>query len=84
MFALLRSKRMQLKKRLCDIYTVLNLECVEVRENEMQLRKSSGSTAQLRTLEGTLSGREIVVSANLCCHKSRGKLQQRSIAGHSF
>ena len=63
MFALLRSKRMQLrnmqahkqcsvpsvKKAMRYIYTVLNLECVEVHENEMQLRKSSGGTAQSRS-----------------------------------
>jgi len=28
---------------------------VEVRENEMQLRKPSGGAAQLRTLEGALT-----------------------------
>jgi len=37
----------------CATYTTV-FETFEVRENEIALRKLSGATAHLRTLEGTL------------------------------
>jgi len=43
-------------KRVCDVYIYrIKFRMLEVRENEIALRKMSGGTAQLRTLEGTLA-----------------------------
>jgi len=68
MFVLLRRKRMQLRNH-ADAQTVklsqrwkgyaiytnrIKFRMLAVRENEIALRKMSGATAQLRTLEGTL------------------------------
>jgi len=70
MFVLLRNKRMQLRNHAytrtvkrsnrwkgCAIYTYLYSDkfgMLEVRENAIALRKLSGGTAQLGTLEETL------------------------------
>jgi len=50
------SEPFQALQGLCDIPTILNLECwnLEVRENEISLRKLSGGTAHLCTLGETL------------------------------
>jgi len=48
------SETLQGLQRLCDIYTVIKYGMLQVRENEFSLRKLSGDTAHLRTLEGTL------------------------------
>jgi len=69
-FVLLRTKRMQLRNRadtnskafptlkgLYDIYICrIKFRILEVRENEIALRKLSDGIAQLRTLNGTLVG----------------------------
>jgi len=42
-------------KGLCDFHICdIKFEMLQVRENEISLRKWSGGTAQLRTVEGTL------------------------------
>jgi len=63
MFVLLRTKRMQLRNH-ADTQTVKRYKgyamsiqyqiLKQVRETEISLRKLSGGTAHLRTLEGTL------------------------------
>jgi len=77
MFVLLRTKRMQLRnharhtaseafptlKVLCAIckHAVLTSKVLEVRENEIALRKLSGCTAQFCTLEGALVFRMFLI-----------------------
>ena len=56
---------LQALKWLCDRYTILKFGIVQVRLNEISLRKLSGSTAHLPTSEGTLTVRSRV----LCCLK---------------
>jgi len=46
----------QALKGLRNIKTILNFGMLEVRENEMSLRRWSGGAAHLPALEGTLNG----------------------------
>jgi len=89
MFVVLCTKRMQLRnhvdtnteelpslKGLCEVYTQrIKFRMLTVRENETALRKLSGGTAQLRTLEGELPYMFLLISS--CVH-SRQVLVSRN------
>jgi len=93
MFALLRTKRIQLHnhadanseafptlKGLCVIYIYIYIyriefRMLEVRKNEIALRKLSAGTARLRTLEGALHLATLCEAANCMqgSHKCNSK-----------